>query len=202
MKKIFLFLISIFATASAFAEPFSFSNFYIDGFGGINFVNSFKERGVRVDLNSGYAVGGALGYRFSRFFRLEGEAAYRSNTFDQVVVKDMQFPASGGIKNMTAMANGLIEIPLLENTLIPYFGGGIGESWSRENFKLEPIATDEGTYVFDRSIKSSRGLAGQGIVGLIFSTGQKIQAAVEYRYLDGSHIQGNHTIGLNLKRYF
>lgn len=202
MKKIFLFLVSIFTTVGMFAEPFSFSNFYVDGFGGLNIVNSFEKKDVRVDLNSGYAIGSALGYRFSRFFRLEGEAAYRSNSFDQMVVRDVQLPASGSIKKVTVMGNGVIQVPLLENSLIPYVGAGLGERWDRERFNLDPITTDEGTFVFDKLKSTSHGLAYQGIAGLTFCVGQKIQAAVEYRYLDGSDIQGNHTLGLNLKRYF
>lgn len=114
----------------------------------------------------------------------------------------MQFPASGSIKKVTAMANGIIQIPLLENSLIPYCEAGLGERWDREHFTLEPITTDEGTFVFDKLEARSHGFACQGIAGLTFCVGQKMQAAAEYRYLDGSHIQGNHTVGLNLKRYF
>lgn len=202
MKKNFLFLISIFIPVILFAEPFSFSNCYVDGFGGLNIVNSFENKDARVDLNSGYAIGSALGYRVSRFFRLEGEAAYRSNSYDQITVKDMRFPASGGIQKVTAMGNGVIQIPMLENSLIPYVGAGIGERWDRESFTLEPITTNEGTFVFDKLKSKSHGLAYQGIAGLTFCVGQKMQAEVEYRYLDGSNIQGNHALGLNLKRYF
>jgi opacity protein-like surface antigen len=202
MKKVFLFLVSIFAAANAFAEPFSVSNFYIEGFGGVNFVNSLEEHNVRLDLHPGYAIGGAMGYKFSRFFRLEGEAAYRANKFSRLVDIDGKFPVAGSIQNVTAMGNGIIEIPILQNALIPYFGGGLGEGWSRVNVQIEPIETIEGVYFFDKYIEHKRGFAGQGIVGLIFCAGQKMQAAVEYRYLDGSHIQGNHTIGLNIKSYF
>jgi opacity protein-like surface antigen len=202
MKKISLFLFSIFTCASAFAEPFSFSNFYVDGFGGINIHNSFVEDDFRIDFNTGIAVGGAVGYKFSRFFRIEGEASYRRNAFDQIVTRGEAFSVSGHAHKVTTMGNAIFEIPIFNNSLIPYIGGGMGERWDKERSTLDPIVTSEGTYYFYERIYKDQGFAWQGIAGITFGISQKIQAAIEYRYLDGSHSEGNNTIAVNLKSYF
>lgn len=196
MKKIFVFLVSIFATASAFATPF-----YVDGFAGFNFVSSYKGDSARIDVQPGFVGGGAVGYRFSKFFRVEGEGAFRTNRFDQIVVEEGSFPASGYIRTTTALANGIIEIPL-SVAVVPYFGGGFGKRWFEGSFVIDPIDTPEGTYFFDTIEGTGHELVYQGLVGLIFCRGQKIQAAVEYRYLDGRRMTTNHALNLNLKRYF
>lgn len=202
MKTLFLVLMSLFTAVGAFAEPFCISNIYVDAFGGLNIVNSFDEDDIRVDLNSGYVVGGALGYRFSRFFRFEGEVAYRKNTFHQMIIQDLNFPASGNIQKVTLMANGILELPLQRTVLIPYCGIGLGERWDRETFTLKPVDTTEGTLVFDTLSGRSHGFVYQVIVGITFYPGQKFQLAAEYRYLDGCNIQGNNTIDLNVRTYF
>lgn len=202
MKKIFLVVISMFVTASAFANLFSCHNIYIDGFGGLNFLQSQKENGMKVKLNTGYAVGGALGYRFSRFFRIEGEAAYRLNTFDEVVVQNMHFSASGDFKKVTAMANGIVELPFFGNWFTPYCGIGFGKGWDKQNFTLDPITTSEGTFVFEEIVSRDRGFVYQGIVGVTHCVGPNLQAGLEYRFLDGSCTQANHTANLNLRIYF
>ena len=100
------------------------------------------------------------------------------------------------------MASGILEIPLFDSAVIPYCGIGIGQSWDREHFGLEPVTIEGRVYFFDDYVERRQGLACHGIIGFIFSTGNKIQAGVEYRYLDGSQTHVNHTLDLNLKRYF
>lgn len=212
MRKSFLLLMSIFATTNAFAMPLAFSNFYIDGFGGANFVNSQKvivndlgssdKLRMRLDLNTGYAVGGAIGYKFSRFIRLEAEAAYRANTYNQMVVEAVQIPISGGIKTVSAMVNGLIDLPFLCSSLTPYCGLGLGESWTHTNMTVEPIFTPEVVIIFDKLVMKNFSLAYQGIAGLSYDIGPKLQAAIEYRYLGGLNSDRNHTLDIKLQRFF
>ncbi len=86
MKTLLFSFLSLFVSITAYSTPFPWSNFYVGGFGGINFVNSAKRNDTRIDLDTGYVVGASLGYSFSYFFRLEGEVAYRENDFHQVVI--------------------------------------------------------------------------------------------------------------------
>ena len=70
------------------------------------------------------------------------------------------------------------------------------------SFTLEPIVTSDGVVFFDTFKGRGHGFAWQGILGLNLSVSEKAQLSMEYRYLDGPHIQGNHTLDLSLKRYF
>ena len=196
MKRIFLLFVLVFTTASAFA-----SNFYIDAFGGINFVHNIEENGDHLDFNTGYALGGSLGYRFSQYLRVEVEGAYRSNTADQMVIQNVQIPLSGSIQKATLMANGLVNIPFTQN-LSAYIGAGAGERWDREVFTVDPLTTADGVTFFPTFKSESQGFVCQGIAGIVFCTNQQMQLAAEYRYLDGPSLQANHTLGLNLKRFF
>lgn len=201
MKKTLLALMAICISTTAFANMFSFSNFYVDGFGGVNFVNSYEKEGARIDLNPGYIAGGALGYRFSRFFRIEGEGAYRSNSFNQLVLHEQKFPASGEIRKATAMGNGIIDLCFWDSGLVPYVGVGIGERWDQESFTLKPVVIGGVPTVFTAK-DTSRDLAYQGIVGVNFCSYKNLHLGVEYRYLDGPDIQANNSLDFSVKAHF
>ena len=65
------------------------------GFGaGMSFLSdsdsSFYDDGddvdIKVDFDTGYALSGALGYRFANSFRVEGEVGYRRNNAYKLAV--------------------------------------------------------------------------------------------------------------------
>jgi opacity protein-like surface antigen len=202
MKKTLLLLISLFASSHIFSTPFSFSNFYIDGFAGVNFINSRTDDNIHERYNVGYAVGGALGYSFSRHFRVEGEISYRRNTIDEFE-SDYYLSASGHIEKLAFMGNVLLDIPLCKACLIPYLGIGLGGSWDKTRFTFEPICTyGDCIYVFNSLSGTSWEFVCQGIAGLTFAVREKVCAAMEYRYLGGPYLIGDHTLALNLKCYF
>src|SRR5262245_49891142 len=107
MKKAFLFFITMCASTLS-AHPFEST--YVNGFAGINFVESLENPRGRVDWDSGYVLGASLGHRFSNCFRLEAEVAYRSNNFYQLIFDDIALPMTGRLRNVTVMANGLVEL--------------------------------------------------------------------------------------------
>jgi len=87
MKHAFFILISIFSMAAVWAQPTSWDNIYIKGFGGVNFINDSIGEGSRFTVNPGFFVGGAAGYRISKYFRAEMEAAYRQNQFGELTIQ-------------------------------------------------------------------------------------------------------------------
>lgn len=205
-KKLF-FLISIFTTLGAFAAPFSLSNFYIDGFVGVNFLNRLENENTSMELSPGYAIGGSVGYKLFSFLRIEGESSYRSNELRRIVFKpngyeSIEWPAYGNAITNTTMANGIIQLPMVGNVLAPYFGAGIGYRSDSEQFGVEPVHTRDGTFFFEPFAEKNHGSAYQGIAGLTLFASKKIEAGMAYRYLDGSDMLGNHTACLNLKGYF
>jgi hypothetical protein len=54
---------------------------YVSGAGGASFLDSIRNAGSGIDIesrnNTGFALSGAVGYGFANGFRLEGEVAYR-----------------------------------------------------------------------------------------------------------------------------
>lgn len=203
MKKSFLLLIALFTTVSSFAHQFSWSNFYLDGFGGVNFVRSLEENDVLIDFRTGYAMGGGVGYRLTPFFCLEGETAFRENKVDGLKVHDISLGACGNLQSVSAMFNGIFEQPVLEGCLIPYCGLGLGQQWERFKFKIDPIVTPEGVYVFKTFRENCRGPAYQGIVGLNFIVLSKSTIGAEYRYLNHFDSDpGSHTLAFKLTSYF
>lgn len=201
MRKIFIFWISLFATTTAFADPFPFTNFYLDGFFGINFVSSPTRYGARIDLHPGYVVGGTVGYQFSNYFSVEGEVAYRSNEFEQLVIDWVQVCATGENTKVTAMVNGLFEFPLIEDVFFPYCGLGIGKYWDKDDLGID-LRIQQGRVDCKLPPVNNSGLAYQGIIGLTLIVSEKIESAFEYRYLNGVDTTGNHTFDLKIKRYF
>ena len=204
MKKLAGFLLILFASLHSAEiggkfDSYSCSRFYLDGFGGVNILNNYEGDYSRFDYNIGYALGGAFGYRFSRFYRIELEASYRNNAIDWIVINDIDFSVSGSAHNVAILGNLLFEMPILHHSLIPYVGGGIGRRWSRQH--ALPWESQR-TYNFGRYICRGYGFAGQAIVGVVFGIYQKIQFAVEYRFLGGPYMEGNNTVALNLKSYF
>lgn len=208
MKKTFLLLISLFTTVTSFAHQFSCSNFYLDGFAGGNFVPSIEKHDVRCDFDSGYAMGAGLGYRFTPFFCLGTEVSYRENKIDGLKVEDVYLRVSGNLRSVSTMLNGLIEMPLLDGCIVPYCGLGLGHQWKDFQIKLQPIATQDGIYVFDRATFNFHGPAYQGIMGVNFIVLEKSRFGAEYRYLNhfhsdpGGHNTGNNTVSLKLTSYF
>lgn len=186
MKKIFLILVSVFATTSAFA------NFYVDAFGGCNVIESVRVDDGRIHLDIGYVAGGALGCRFSRYFRVEAEGAYRENSLDYVTTAGIQVPVSGKLTHATALGNAIIEVPIFMNVITPYFGGGFGRCWEQGSVSL-PGTTH---HIFEGANQS---YAYQGIAGVTFCNACLFKAGLEYRYLDGQKIRPNHAGTLNLR---
>jgi opacity protein-like surface antigen len=91
------------------------------------------------DINTGYLVGGDLGYRFDRV-RVEGEAAFVRNSF-----KD---DTSSYFNTLLYMANAYYDIQL-SDMLAPYVGSGVGlaQGWA-SGAGLDTSTQNEFAYQF------------------------------------------------------
>ncbi len=205
MKKLFL-LLSLATASTVFTEPFSLYNLYIHGFGGVNFISDSKEE-ESLDINPGYLIGGTIGYRFSRCFRLELEAAYRRNDIDDSgeiffsngeQIFSFPFNVRGDFNSITLITNGIFVIPVA-TSFIPYVGGGLGGIWNNNHFSF--TSTINNFNVGDLKERND-GLVGQVIAGIAFQFTPTMEASLEYRFLDGPNILVNHAIDLNLRNYF
>lgn len=177
-------MMACFSTAQA-------GSWYVRGSGGANFIDG----GENFDIAPGYYVGGSLGYRFSRFFRLEGEGAYRHNKLNKLVVETVEIPVNAPLRTWSAMGNAFVDLPCC-SFLFPYIGGGVGALWIRSADEF-PVQSGSNTYLLRYRIADNR-FGYQGIAGLGVPFGQWGAITADYRYLNGEDTRANHTVGMSL----
>ena len=155
-------------------------NWYVGGFGSINFLDLFGQ-GLH---DPGYRVGGSIGRRFAHGFRLEGEVSYH-----RYKIQKSYFRESSA--TWTYMANVLYDFDL-GTSFTPYIGAGAGYADTSLNFKHE---------WFQYKWHGSRtGFVYQGIAGLSYAISNDTNLGLEYRYLkEKNGIRHDHGIGLSLR---
>ncbi len=173
---------------------------YVQAFAGPNFLPGeefeFDEDGlsgaIDPDYEVGVNVGGALGYRFNDFLRLEAEVAYQRHGLDTggaeglaVAVEDLD--GDGTI--LSAMVNGYVEGDL-GFPLKPFLGVGVGVArvslsdiggtvstapilpgLPAVTVEVDDVIDDEDTVV-----------AGQAIAGLSLDVTEHWTTALSYRF--------------------
>jgi len=146
--------------------------FYLSGFGGVNLIDDFTvpSSGLSADLDTGYAVGGAVGTDLG-LFRLEVEGTWRDNGIDSVTFGGTEFDSDGDLTSWSAMGNLLFDIPVT-NQLTAYLGGGLGAAGVGADFGYGRTSIDDDDVVF----------AWQGIAGVSYAFTPSTEAYVEYRY--------------------
>jgi len=108
-------------------------------------------------FDPGPHFGAALGYKFNKHFRLEGELAYRTFDADQIQFFGIGFPLSGDVSAVSFMANGYYDFPV-EGVWQPYLGLGIGgASVSADLTSLITFPLDDSATVFAYQIMAGLG---------------------------------------------
>lgn len=107
------------------------NGFYIQGFGGLNFVPKTDVEALGVDgsasLDPGAISGIALGYELPHNFRVEGEFSYRWNEMDEFETSGVQLEADGDVQGYSFMGNVYYDFNL-NSPITPYVGLGAGYS--------------------------------------------------------------------------
>lgn len=205
MHKKFLFFLGCLMTSFSTIQA---GQWYVKGAGGVNFIEKetveINSSGYRVEvaINPGYYVAGFLGYRLSKFFRLETEGAYRNNIFNKFIFnEEFELPFNSPIHTWGAMGNAFMDFPCAE-ILFPYLGGGIGAQWvrSRGTCLAQDIESNE-IHQFEYQIRHN-GFAYQGIVGIGVELGIKGGLTIDYRYLNGVDTKANHTLAMSFIHHF
>lgn len=101
---------------------------YFSGRGGANFLHASEKHDIKLHPKVGYAVGGALGYRWWFNLDLEAEFTYRYNGVCSVEFLEHEVIACGNVNSFSYMANIVYHIPysFTKCSITPYFGGGVG----------------------------------------------------------------------------
>jgi len=211
------------------------NNFYVGIVGGANFVSIdrrhneetdvttglvFPEFRVR-DLETGYYVGGTIGYKWNFGVRSEFEVTYRNNelksrTFTSVPTVLLPVPTtfrlSGELERISYMANFIYDINIPCWAIDPYFGVGIGYDQTRLKVRLKApelagisVGSGSGSGVdTDRNRDKENGFAWQIIAGLGYKWNDNFMIALDYRFHQGTKEKRiyNNSIGVAGNYYF
>jgi opacity protein-like surface antigen len=172
---------------------------YFGIIGGTNHCELTKEsnHGMKVGVNAGVKYG----YIFGNGFRVEGEVAYRHNSFStkyNVANLDILESKEYNHKHSWSyMANGFFDLANLQvGSIIPYVGAGIGycQNTEKKKMKFADITNEEKT-------KDNR-FAYQGIIGAKYQINADYSAGLEYHYFVGKSHAKEHSVGMIIARNF
>jgi opacity protein-like surface antigen len=184
MKNFLFILAAIFALSSTQAS--ADEDFYAGVFGGANWLNisgksnhnsdSFDGERIRdrLKFDTGYIVGGSIGYRWCGGLRVEGEIAYRNNQrkkhhkhndCEVVVIDDCSDYSYSSVANnnsnrgsnkhaqtVSYMANVLYDLPFECTPWKAYVGAGIGYAQQKGTKRHDRFVND---YSYDYSYSYS-----------------------------------------------
>lgn len=126
-----------------------------------------------VDAGTGYAVGGALGFRYDNGFRTELEYRYQSSDLDEVRFNAPTAPTVAPDASLAAhflMTNVIYEFRN-SSRLTPYIGGGVGAAWVTSWTGPGDATGRDLTYAY------------QGRAGLAFALNETTRLGAEYVYV-------------------
>lgn len=207
MKRLFTaLLISLGFASSTSVQALDWDGFYIQGFGGPNWVHSSKRHNVELNFSTGYAVGGSIGYRMCNGLRFEGEISYRRNMIKSIRIdghhrNDISFDEfdeqgnkhhrrqrgnRGHLTEVAYMANLICDFDITYwqscclCDITPYIGGGIG--YGHQLLKSSIIKFRKQNR---RSEGKENGFAWQLFAGFAYEFTPDFDAALEYRFHKG-----------------
>lgn len=140
-------------------------------FGGVVFDRDYEVETVPpggtpvgdLGTDTGFDVGGALGYQISDMFAIEGEVAYRLNSIDAATIAIVPAPADPDLNALSFMANGVFTAPSGYG-ITPYVGAGAGTA------RVGGLGDHDFVFAY------------QAFGGLKTNITDRIAAGVEYRY--------------------
>lgn len=187
--------------------------------------NTDGRRRHKLEFDTGYLVGGAVGYHMCSGLRFEGEISYRYNTLKSRNEKGSSYEGyhqkhkrRGHIRDISYMANALYDFDLscwnccwtCGNEIIPYIGAGIGYSDQRLKVsRNKSFDGDDSDLTLDDSSSRRRhkgekkGFGYQIIAGIAWEFMPCADAAIEYRFHQGQENKLYfHAVDLALKWHF
>jgi len=161
MKKVLLAAAAVMALpAIAEAQDVQTPGVYIGVEGGLNWLFNTTILGANVSPQTGWALGGKIGYDFIGP-RIEAEGLYRQNQTGQFFGNRA---INGPLSQVSAMANFLYDFNAT-GTIVPYIGAGAGVGFVDSDFNLGST-----TFAF------------QGILGLGYNWSPNLRFNLEGRY--------------------
>lgn len=194
MKKFFSILLASALVLGASAAVAQTSRIYFAGYIGLTTFNALKIEdedaglGGTVTPDNAPNFAGALGLRFNRNFRLEGEYSYRDASFGTANIDGFGEQVIGGdVKMSSVLVNAYYDFDLGWKTQ-PYVMAGLGVSQYKGDLN-DPSGNL--TEVND----TAYGMTWTAGAGLKYRVSPRFAWTGGYRYLDGTDVNlGNTTI--------
>ncbi|MBI1213989.1 MAG: outer membrane beta-barrel protein [Alphaproteobacteria bacterium] len=184
--------LALLAASAGSASAAHFHGWYLGVEGGANWVEDFGARYRRgpvgstttsanrlnFELDSGWAGLATLGYGFGNHWRVELEGGYRHNNLDKL---HWRFPTpsvtspSGDLNEWSVMANVAYDL-ILTDRLSLSLGAGAGADDAHLKLRTTLSST---VRVNDDDWR----FAYQGLVGLNYDIGDRMQVMLNYRYM-------------------
>jgi opacity protein-like surface antigen len=128
------------------------------------------------DFDAGFAIAGAVGYRFNRHLRAEVEAGYRQAEIGELTIPGLgRLDGDWDIGVVTTLVNVIYDIDYRDAPVVPYVGGGFG-------YGLAMLDSDAEAAL--RMDASSAELAWNLLAGVRFRVTGNALLSVGYRYLE------------------
>lgn len=170
------------AAALAQMEP---KGFYATIYGQYSQIgsSSFTESGARgfggglhADFDSGFGVGGDIGYRYGNGWAAEVEWNYRNHALDTLRQGGVNLARDGDFASNTVFINGLRRFSTA-SAWTPYVGAGIG--WVQE-IDIDITPTGSGS---ERGYSDGNEFAFQLIAGVEYTLTSKWSLTADTRYM-------------------
>lgn len=186
----------------ALAEEAKNEGVYISAGGGASFLRDsiLEEAGVQADaeFDTGFAVSGAVGYRFAEGFRIEAELGYREHDLDNIANVAVESKVSA----LSAMANAYYDIQT-DLGFTPYVGAGLGIS----QVEVDPVSVAGITLT---NKEDDTVFAYAAMAGINVPLTDEVALGFEYKYFgtedpdfSGTSAEiGSHTVGAKLSYNF
>jgi outer membrane protein W len=164
--------------APAFAEEVTVGDTYFKLSAGALIFDDLKGTSggipVKIELDTGWTVSGAVGYNVNPNIALELELTYLTADFDSGTAGGITVPINGDLSSLLTMVNANFH-PNPGGGIDPYVGAGIGMAFSE--IKVDSIGG-----VPINSKDSSDDLALQGTAGVNMALGGG-KLGAQYRYI-------------------
>lgn len=199
----FLFFMAAHAQAQEWCAEDSYSyedsccvdemNFYAKILGGANFLQNIQIKGNNSTYQTGYIIGGSLGYCWRYGLRLEAEYAFRRNAIRKIHFFAEGFSKHGHYQASSYMANLLWDLPLSSWgcafwNIHPFIGAGIG-------YDFQQMHSSNSRIVFNQKWNH---FSWQLMAGLAYPIFCKTEITLEYTFHQGGCHFNNHSIGVGL----
>lgn len=171
-----LALLGAAAPAAAQTGAENGTGIYVHGFGGYHLQRDMEFQDtagkLNIEFEGNYAIGAAVGYKFSRTMSVEGEISYRTAKAEKVTFAGAAQTGKPEVKSTAFMVNGIAQLG--RGTFKPYLGLGLGVA----TLEIERFTGTTFTFLGGDTTE----LAYQLIAGVAYEVMPKVQLTLDYRY--------------------